>query len=168
MLKKARHIAQLLEAAGASDCLMVGGTVRDHLMGIPYKDIDIEVAGNHGLDKSLSYTAKLDVPAKYLGNDANNLLAKLATWQLGDISANPAYGRDFHKALGAITARAILIPCSDDLYFPPEDNEIEARHMPNAQFRPYASPWGHCVANPGNDPEFERFLDEAIVELIAD
>lgn len=98
--------------------------------------------------------------------DANNLLAKLATWQAGDISAGPLYGGDFTKALGAIRARAILMPCTHDLYFPPEDNEFEARHMPNAEFRPYDSPWGHCAANPGNDSGFEAALDQNIRKLL--
>ncbi|MEM7428224.1 MAG: hypothetical protein AAF441_19205, partial [Pseudomonadota bacterium] len=75
-------------------------------------------------------------------------------------------GGDFEKALGAITAKAILVPCTDDLYFPPEDNEIEAEHMPNADFRPFASPWGHCVPSPGNVPEFHTFLDNCIRELL--
>ncbi|MBS1255038.1 MAG: Homoserine O-acetyltransferase [Deltaproteobacteria bacterium] len=102
----------------------------------------------------------------HLNWDANDLLAKLRTWQTADISANPAYGGDFERALGSITARAILIPCSTDLYFPPEDNAIEARHLPNAELRTYDSPWGHCVASPGNDPEFTRFLDKALSELL--
>lgn len=100
--------------------------------------------------------------------DANNLLAKLRTWQLGDISANPLYEGDFERALAAIRARAILIPCTTDLYFPPADNEIEARHMPNADLRPFASDWGHCVASPGNEPKFAAFLDECIRELLGD
>lgn len=99
--------------------------------------------------------------------DANNLLAKLGTWQLGDISANPLYGGDFRKALGAITARAILLPCSDDLYFPPEDNALEAEHMPNAELKVFESPWGHCVASPGNEPAFAAFLDDCISSLLA-
>ncbi|WP_171174894.1 alpha/beta fold hydrolase [Ruegeria sp. HKCCD8929] len=102
------------------------------------------------------------------GWDANNLLAKLATWQAGDISAGPLYNGDFEAALGAIKARAILMPCTQDLYFPPEDNEIEARHMPNAIFRPYDSPWGHCAANPGNDPGFTAQLDANIEELLTE
>mgnify|MGYP001819592899 CR=1 FL=1 len=73
--------------------------------------------------------------------DANDLLAKLKTWQLGDIAQGPLYGGDFERALAAITARAILVPCTNDLYFPPADNEIEVRHMPNAELRPFASPW---------------------------
>ena len=98
--------------------------------------------------------------------DANNLLAKLKTWQLGDISANDLYGGDLAKALSSITARAIVIPCSDDLYFPPEDNAIEVGHMRHAELRVFASPWGHCVASPGNEPAFARFLDDSIAELL--
>ena len=102
------------------------------------------------------------------GWDANDLLAKLATWQAGDISAGPLYNGDFKAALGAIRARAILMPCSQDLYFPPADNEIEARHMSNAQFRPYDSPWGHCAANPGNDAGFAAALDAGVRELLGE
>ena len=98
--------------------------------------------------------------------DANNLLTKLKTWQEGDISANPLYNGDIKKALGAIKAKAIVIPCTEDLYFPPRDNEIEVQHMLNADLRPFASAWGHCVANPGNVPEFEKFLDGCINELL--
>ncbi len=98
--------------------------------------------------------------------DANDLLAKLATWQAGDISANPLYGSDFKKALSSVRARAILMPCTHDLYFPPEDNALEARHMPNAEFRPYNSSWGHCAANPGNDKGFETALEGGIRDLL--
>jgi len=98
--------------------------------------------------------------------DANNLLAKLATWQAGDISAGQLYGEDIKKALGAIQARTILMPCTQDLYFPPEDNAFEARHIPNAELRPYDSAWGHCAANPGNDDAFEAALDEGIRKLV--
>jgi homoserine O-acetyltransferase/O-succinyltransferase len=98
--------------------------------------------------------------------DANDLLAKLATWQAGDISAGPVFGGDIRRALGAIRARAILMPCTQDLYFPPADNAFEAAHMQNAELRPYESPWGHCAANPGNDPGFTAALDRAILELL--
>ena len=111
----------------------------------------------------------LDWEQDHLGWDANDLLAKLRTWQLGDISANETYRGDFEGALGAIRARAILVPCTTDLYFPAEDNVIEARHMPNADLRPYVSPWGHCVASPGReDGDFMRFLDSCIAKLLAE
>ncbi len=70
----------------------------------------------------------------FLSKDANNLLAMLWTWQNGDISANELYGGDFRKALGAITARAYVMPGQTDLYFPPEDSQIEVEHMPNAEY----------------------------------
>ena len=98
--------------------------------------------------------------------DANDLLAKLWTWQHGDISANDRYCGVFVNALEAIQARAILIPCTTDLYFPPEDNAFEARHMPNAKLRPYESPWGHCVATPGRHRDFMAFLNECATELL--
>ena len=104
----------------------------------------------------------------HLAWDANDLLAKLRTWQLGDISANQRYGGNFERALGAIRARAILVPCTTDLYFPPEDNAIEARHMPEAELRPYDSAWGHCVASPSReDSDFMNFLNGCVAELLA-
>ena len=98
--------------------------------------------------------------------DANNLLAKLATWQAGDISDNRLYNRDFHVALQAIEAKTIVIACDNDLYFQPADNELEIAGIRHGELRIYASPWGHCVASPGNDTGFERYLDRAIQDLI--
>ncbi len=111
----------------------------------------------------------LDWERDHLDWDANDLLAKLLTWQLGDISANGRYLGDFEGALRAIRARAILVPCTTDLYFPPEDNAIEVRHMPNADLRPFNSSWGHCVASPGREgSDFLRVLDTYVSELLAD
>ena len=104
----------------------------------------------------------MDWEEDHLNWDANDLLAKLWTWQNGDISANHLYGGNLKAALGAIKARVVLIPCTNDLYFPPEDNAIEVGFLAHAELKPYDSPWGHCVANPGNDPEFEKFLDSCI------
>ncbi|WP_231645713.1 alpha/beta fold hydrolase [Mycolicibacterium mengxianglii] len=98
--------------------------------------------------------------------NAHDLLAKIWSWQRSDISANPLYESNFQSALRAISARAIVIPCTQDLYFPPEDNRLEVNEMPNAELRPYDSPFGHCVANPGNDTEFEKFLDAAIHDVL--
>ncbi len=99
--------------------------------------------------------------------DANNLLAMLATWQAGDISVGPLYDGDIQTALAAITARAIVMPCTQDLYFPPEDNEIEVNYMPNAELRPYCSAWGHCAANPENDAGFTAQLEANLHELLS-
>ena len=125
---------------------------REHL----YRDLGFE-----SLEELLQYWEQ-----DHLAWDANDLLAKLWTWQHGDISANDLYRGDFEAALGAIRARAILVPCTTDLYFPPEDNEIEARLMPNAELRPFSSPWGHCVATPGRDGAFMQHLNQCAVRLL--
>jgi len=124
-----------------------------------------------GLYRALRFETVEDVlcawEADHVANwDANNLLAKLATWQDGDVSANPLYGGDLAKALGAIRARAILMPCMQDLYFPPEDNALEAGLIPGARFQPCDSPWGHCAAIPGNDLGFTSALEAALAELL--
>jgi homoserine O-acetyltransferase len=102
----------------------------------------------------------------HLNWDANDLLCKLRTWQRGDISDNGLYRGDFRTALNAIRAKTIVIVCADDLYFRPEDNQLEIEHIIGGELRVYESPWGHCVASPGNSPEFERYLDQAISELL--
>jgi homoserine O-acetyltransferase len=98
--------------------------------------------------------------------DANNLLAKISTWQHGDISDNEIYRGDFARALQSIEARAIVMPCSTDMYFVPADNAAEVAGMRRAELRVFESPWGHCAASPGRLPEFQRALDEAAAELL--
>jgi homoserine O-acetyltransferase len=102
----------------------------------------------------------------HLNWDANDLLAKIWTWQHADISQNQIYGGDFKRALRSISARAILMPCSEDQYFVPEDNEAEVLAMQRADLRIFDSPWGHCVGSPGKVPVFQRALDEAAAELL--
>ncbi len=102
-----------------------------------------------------------------LGADANDLLAMIDTWQRADISANPRYNGDFAQALGAIAARAMVMPGRTDLYFPPEDNEIEVAMMPNAELRPIESIWGHLAGGPGFNPPDAAFVDAALRELLA-
>ena len=102
----------------------------------------------------------------FLPKDANNLLAMLWTWQNGDISANELYGGEFRKALGAIRARAYVMPGQTDLYFPPEDSQFEVSHMPNAEYVPVPSIWGHFAGGPGTNPEDVRFLDGKLKELL--
>lgn len=53
------------------------GKVNVKPFDIKYQDIKINVGGQHGFDQSMNYNLKFDVPAKYLGNDANKLIAKL-------------------------------------------------------------------------------------------
>jgi len=98
--------------------------------------------------------------------DANNLLSKLQTWQLNDISEGPIYNKNYIKALKSIKAKTILMPCNQDLYFRTEDNKFEKKFISNVSLRPFNSLYGHCAANPGNDKNFEKKLDKNIVELL--
>ena len=41
------------------------------------RGINITVDGSHGLDKSIDYNLNMEVPARYLGSEVSNLLAKL-------------------------------------------------------------------------------------------
>src|SRR5579883_2190556 len=99
--------------------------------------------------------------------DANDLLAMLWTWQHADISANELYRGDLKKALGAIRARALVMPSETDLYFRVEDNRREVALMPNAELRPIPSIWGHRAGNPAQNPEDFAFLKAAVAELLA-
>ena len=105
--------------------------------------------------------------ANYLRRDANNLLAMIWTWQNADISANPLYGGDLAKALGAITARALIMPSTTDLYFTVADNEREVQHMRDATLHPIESIWGHRAGNPTQNPEDDDFIDRAVKALLA-
>jgi len=103
----------------------------------------------------------------YLRRDANNLLAHIATWQQGDISANAMYQGDFERALGAIEADALVMPCDQDLYFRVEDNRREVAHMRHAELRPIVSEWGHRAGNPAQNPVDAAFIDQGLKQLLA-
>lgn len=54
------------------------GMVNVKPFDIKYQDIKANIGGTHGFDQSMNYTLKFDVPAKYLGSEANALIAKLS------------------------------------------------------------------------------------------
>ncbi|WP_396195403.1 AsmA-like C-terminal region-containing protein [Flavobacterium sp.] len=54
------------------------GKVNVKPFDLKYQDIKVTVGGTHGFDQNMNYNLKLDVPAKYLGTEANNLIAKLS------------------------------------------------------------------------------------------
>lgn len=102
----------------------------------------------------------------FLPKDANNLLTMAWTWQNGDISDNELYNGDFNAALGAIKAKAYVMPGQTDLYFPPEDSQNEVANMPNAEYVPVPSIWGHFAGGPGTNPEDVKFIDSKLKELL--
>ncbi|ORX89979.1 homoserine acetyltransferase family protein [Basidiobolus meristosporus CBS 931.73] len=123
--------------------------------------------------------------------DANNMLHMLWTWQHGDISTQPLYAGDsllsepdgrlsdrglgkagagspkdeeaFARALRGIQAKVLIMPCRHDLYFPPEDSQIEKDYMgENAELKVIESIWGHWAGGPGDSKEDAKFIDDSI------
>ncbi len=103
----------------------------------------------------------------FLKRDPANLLAHLWTWEHADASRNALYEGDLSRALGAITARALIMPGATDLYFPVEDNRREVAMMRNATLAPIPSDWGHRAGNPMLNPQDAAFLDDQLGALLA-
>jgi homoserine O-acetyltransferase len=114
-----------------------------------------------------STQAYLDRPGPIPFGDVNDLLSQIRTWESADISDNGRFKKDFTAALKAIIAKVIVMPSRTDLYFPPEDSEIEAEAMPNAELRVMPSIWGHRGGSPGSDPADIAFFNSAIADLLA-
>ena len=55
------------------------GKVNVKPFDIKYQDIKATVGGTHGFDQNMNYNIKFDVPAKYLGTEANALISKLSS-----------------------------------------------------------------------------------------
>ncbi|EIN14643.1 alpha/beta hydrolase fold protein [Punctularia strigosozonata HHB-11173 SS5] len=99
--------------------------------------------------------------------DANDMLTLLHTWYTGDVSL-VRDGGDYEQCLKSIKAKGLIMPCKTDLYFPPEDSEIEVSLMTNgAKLVVIDSVWGHVAGGDANpeDTEFiqaqiQKFLDE--------
>jgi homoserine O-acetyltransferase len=98
--------------------------------------------------------------------DANDLLAMLDTWRHADVGAHPLYDGDVRRALGAIAARAVVMPSATDTYFPPEDSELEVAAMPNAVLAVIPSGNGH-QAGANVDPDDDAFVEARLRELLA-
>ncbi|WP_020067695.1 hypothetical protein [Paraburkholderia caledonica] len=126
-------------------------------------DADMEAMGYGSLEDFITHFWEGD----FLKKDANNILSMMRSWQYADISANSLYQGDFDRALGSITARAIVMPGRTDLYFPPEDSEYEVSKMPNALLRPIESVWGHFAGGPAANPVDVKFIDDAVREILA-
>jgi len=104
--------------------------------------------------------------AGYRKRDPHNLIAMIDTWLRCDISDTPVYQGDYAKAMSAIQAQTLVMPAATDLYFTPEDCAAEAALIPNAEYRPIPSIWGHRAGNPYQNPEDEAFIRAAVRQLL--
>ena len=80
-----------------------------------------------------------------------------------DLGDHAGFGGDFDAALGAITARTIILNADNDHYFPPVDSDYEASRIPGGESRPITTIWGHMA--PFN-PADQAFIDTALRELL--
>jgi homoserine O-acetyltransferase/O-succinyltransferase len=104
--------------------------------------------------------------AGYRRRDPHNLLAMIETWLRCDLSNNPMYRCDYIAALSAVQARIFVMSATTDLYFTPEDCAAEAALIPNAEYRPIPSIWGHRAGNPTQNLEDMAFIRSAIQDLL--
>ena len=93
------------------------GKVNIKPFDIKYQDIKATIGGTHGFDQNMNYNVKFDVPAKYLGTEANALLAKLSpadAEKLDNIPINalmtgnftsPKIATDMKKAVSNLTTQ---------------------------------------------------------------
>ena len=65
------------------------GKVEVNPFDIKYQDIKATINGTHRFDQLMNYNIKMDVPARYLGNEANKLIAKLTTSDANKIENIP-------------------------------------------------------------------------------
>ncbi|KAH7389830.1 homoserine acetyltransferase family protein [Pyrenochaeta sp. MPI-SDFR-AT-0127] len=105
-----------------------------------------------------------------LSKDPENMLVMAHTWQAGDCSQQEPYNGDFKKAMEGIKAKALVLPAKTDLYFPPEDSEIEVQNMKPGvgTLKVFPSIWGHWAGGPGQSTDDVRWLDNHLREFFSD
>lgn len=96
------------------------GLVKVKPFTINYQDIAVNVSGSHSFDKKLNYAATLNVPSKYLGNDINNLIAKIddkaldnltvpITANIGGLYSSPTVTTDLTSGVKNLAAQLVEI-----------------------------------------------------------
>lgn len=96
------------------------GKVSVSPFNIKYDDIDIQVAGSHGFDKSMDYKMTLNVPAKYMGSEVTSLLAQIGDEETEKLTVpvianltgsftNPTVKTDVKSAAGNLTKQLVEI-----------------------------------------------------------
>lgn len=95
------------------------GKVNVKPFNIKYKDIKATIGGTHGFDQSMNYNLKFDVPAKYLGSEANALIAKLSPADAAKLESfpinavllgnftNPKITTDINSAVTKLTTQLV-------------------------------------------------------------
>jgi homoserine O-acetyltransferase len=101
----------------------------------------------------------------FLGNDANDLILQMRTWQSNNIGDASGFSGDVEAALRSIKAPVLYMPSATDMYFPETDARYEAPFIPRCTLVPIPSLWGH-PAGAGVSPADEKFVNEHIAEFM--
>lgn len=87
---------------------------------VNYKDIAINIGGNHTFDKKMDYKATMDVPAKYLGGEVNKLLSQIGEEDLENLTipvianiggnySSPNITTDLTSGMKSLTSKLVEI-----------------------------------------------------------
>ena len=96
------------------------GVVKVKPFTLKYQDFAINVAGSHTFDQKLNYAATIEVPAKYLGKDINNIIARIdekslenltipITANIGGGYTSPTVTTDLASGIKNLTAQLVEI-----------------------------------------------------------
>ncbi|MDT0605613.1 AsmA-like C-terminal region-containing protein [Croceitalea rosinachiae] len=96
------------------------GRVSVKPFSLNYKDVAIKIDGSHSFNEQLEYQAILDVPAKYLGDEVNGLIAKIddsslegltipVTASIGGTYASPNISTDLKSGVTDLTKQLVDI-----------------------------------------------------------
>ena len=102
----------------------------------------------------------------YRQRDPHNLLGMIDTWLYCDVGNTSPHQGNYLQALASIQAQTLVMPSLTDLYFTPEDCNLEAKLIPHANYLPIPSIWGHRAGNPYQNPEDEAFIRQAVRDLL--
>lgn len=100
------------------------------------------------------------------GDDANNLILQMRSWQQHDVGHTAPFAGDLEAALRSIEAPVLYMPSATDLYFPEDEARDESRFIRRCNFTPIPSLWGH-PAGAGASPADARFLNDHIAAFMA-
>ncbi|QES88476.1 alpha/beta fold hydrolase [Rhizosphaericola mali] len=112
-----------------------------------------------GLDFGKNFTMKYFEPM-----DPNTLLLCAWKWQRGDVSRNT--NGDLKAALGRIKCKMFCMPILQDMFFVTSDCKLEQEMIPNSEWRPIDTVWGHLGLF-GMDPNYMPQVDKILNELLA-
>lgn len=95
---------------------------------LKYQDIKINIDGSHGFDQTMGYNVNFDVPAKYLGSEAGNLLAKLSATEidkLGNIPVKAILSGNFNDPKVSTDLKASMTALTNKIIASQKDNLVK-------------------------------------------